>query len=182
MSTYVESGLEVTLPDGEHFRFESLASYVSLSGQHVKEMDFAWLHDGKLWLLEVKDFKQVTDPLTIGDFIGTKGQPAPRRFEELVTKITDSLLMLMAAWAHTGWGSALKAELPAKARKPLPLRLIVAIELPATLAVHLGALKTALNDRLRGRAAMADVPVVTLLDYARLVAHPVTSPYVRLAP
>nr|WP_259374462.1 hypothetical protein [Calidifontimicrobium sp. SYSU G02091] len=174
--------MEVNLPDGAHFRFESLPTYVQVSGQQVKEMDFAWLHNGKLWLLEVKDFKQVTDSLTKDDFVATKGQPAPRRFEELVTKITDSLLMLLAAWAQTGWGKKLAAELPAPARKAVPLKLIVAIELPVALAVHLGALKTALNDRLRGRVAMVDVPVVTLLDYTRLAAHPATGPYVRRLP
>jgi hypothetical protein len=182
VATYVESGLELNLPDGEHFRFASMATYSQVSGQQVKEMDFAWLHDGKLWLLEVKDFKQVTDPLTMGDFVAVGGKPAPRRFEDLVTKVTDSLLMLLAAWAQSGWGRKLAAELPAAARRPMPLKLIVAIELPAALAVHLGALKTALNDRLRGRVAMADVPVVTLLDYARLAANPATSPYVRLLP
>lgn len=89
--------------------------------------------------------------------------------------------MLMAAWANTGWGSTLKADLPAKARKPLPLKLIVAIDLPEALTVHLGVMKTALNERLKGRVAMADVRVVTLLDYGRLVQYPRTSPFVRLA-
>ena len=107
MATYEESGLRLTLPDDQHFRFADLAPYRSLSGQHLKEMDFAWIDQGKLILLEVRSYAQVTETLTGPDFMPTKGRAAPFRFQALLDKVTDTLLMLAAAWAGTGWGRTL---------------------------------------------------------------------------
>lgn len=172
MAVYIESGLRLDLPVGQHFRFADLAAYQSLSGQHLKEMDFAWIDAGKLFLLEVRSYAQITTTLTGADFVPTKGQPVPFRFEALINKITDSTLMLMAAWAGTAWGRQLKAELPASAQAPMPLKLVVAVELPAPLTVHLQSLRDSLNARLKGRIAVANVPTVALIDYARLIANP----------
>lgn len=172
MAVYIESGLRLELPAGHHFRFADLAAYQSLSGQHLKEMDFAWIDAGKLFLLEVRSYAQITTTLTGADFVPRKGQPVPFRFEALIDKITDSTLMLMAAWADTAWGQQLKAQLPALAQVPLPMKLVVAVELPAPLAIHLQGLRDSLNARLKGRISVADVPTVVLVDYARLIANP----------
>jgi hypothetical protein len=63
MAVYEESGLRFDLPDGAHFRLATTVSYRPLSGQSLKEMDFAWLHEGKLVLLEVKDFTLTSEAL-----------------------------------------------------------------------------------------------------------------------
>lgn len=178
MAVYEESGLRLELPDNAHFRLAATASYRPLSGQYLKEMDFSWVHEGKLVMLEVKDFSQTTAMLTASDFVPGKNQPAPWRFEELVGKITDSLLMLLAAWSGTAWGKSLSAELPAGSRKPVKLILAVALDLPANLKVYLGVLKTALNDRLKGRLKLAGVEAVALMDYDTMIARPTFSPYV----
>lgn len=172
MAVYIESGLRLDLPVGQHFRFADLVAYRSLSGQHLQEMDFAWIDAGKLFLLEVRSYSQITTALAGTDFVPKKGQPVPFRFEALINKITDSTLMLMAAWAGTAWGQQLKAELPAMAQTPLPLKLIVAVELPAPLAIHLQSLRDSLNAHLKGRISVVDVPTVALVDYARLIANP----------
>ena len=179
MATYSESGLCLDLPDGQHFRFADLAAYKPLSGQHLKEMDFAWVHEGKLILLEVRSYSQVTATLTGGDFAPVKGKPLPHRYEALIDKLTDSLLMLLATWADTDYGKSIKTGLPAAAQSRLPLKLVVAVELPAHLAVHLPGLRDSLNQRMRGRIALADVPSVALIDYARLLANPMFSPFVK---
>jgi hypothetical protein len=168
MAVYEESALRVDLPDGSHFRFADLATYRGLSGQNLKEMDYAWLESGDgsgLVLLEIRSYAQVTETLTTRDF--AKGA---RRFEALVDKVTDSLLMLGAAWAATRTGHDLSKELPEAARAPCPLRVILAVELPSALATHLGPLRDALNHRLRGRLQLFDVRAAALLDYARLQA------------
>jgi hypothetical protein len=90
----------------------------------------------------------------------------------LIDKITDSLLLLLSAWANTHTGQSIKAELPAVARARLPLKLVVALELPASLTVHLPVLRDSLNERMRGRMALADVRSVAILDYTRLLADP----------
>jgi hypothetical protein len=180
VAIYNESGLTLELPDGLHFRFAELPAYKGLSGQNLKEMDFAWVDTGKLFLLEVRSYAKVTATLTGAEFVPAKGQAAPHRFEALVDKLTDSLLMLLAAWADTDTGKSVKTDLPAVARTRLPLKLVIAVELPPNLVVHLIGLRDSLNARMRGRVALADVRTVVLMDYARLVANPRFSPFVRL--
>ena len=172
MAVYIESGLRLNLPDGQHFRFADLPAYQAASHLHLKEMDFAWVDGGKLFLLEVRSYAQITTTLTGADFVPTKGQPAPHRFQALIDKVTDSTLMLLAAWAGTGWGQALHAAMPAAAQTRMPLKLVVAVDLPGALAMHLPGLRDSLNARLQGRIAVADVPRVVLIDYARLVSNP----------
>ena len=182
MATYNESGLILDLPNGQHFRFADLQPYKSLSGHHLKEMDFAWLDGGTLFLLEVRSYSQVTSTLTGADFLPIKGQPKPFRFQALIDKVTDSLLMLLAAWADTVQGRAIRGALPTDAKVKTPLKLIIAVELPANLVVHLQGLRDSLNSHLRGRIAMADVRSVVLIDYARLVTEPMFSGFVKLQP
>jgi hypothetical protein len=183
MAVYEESGLRFDLPDGAHFRLATTVSYRPLSGQSLKEMDFAWLHEGKLVLLEVKDFTLTSEALCATDFVPLKDRPNPWRFDELVTKITDTLMMLLAGWGGTAWGSGLVAELPVGARVPMSLVLAVGLDMPPALRVHLSALRTALNARLQGRLKLLNVPSVALMDYDLLVSRPTFRPYVsRIAP
>lgn len=172
VTAYLESGLRLDLPDGQHFRFAELRSYQRLSGQRLKEMDFAWIRNGRLFLLELRSYAQVTETLTVADFSLIKDRPAPLRFQTLIDKVTDSLLLLLAVWSGTEKGKEVKSEIPIDARSCLPLKLVIAVDLPAHLAHHLPALRDSLNDCLRGRIAVADVRNVTLLDYGRLLAHP----------
>lgn len=182
MAVYKESGLRLELPDGEHFRFADLPAYRALCGKHLKEMDFAWIIQSRLVLLEIRDYRDLADTLTGGDFLPKPQAESPGRFQALINKVTDSLLMLLAAWAETELGRQLRHQLPDVVKHPTPLRLIIAMELPVSLTAYLGPLRDALNQQLCGRIALADVPRVTLLDYDRLAAHPLFSPYVQKLP
>lgn len=182
MATYIESGLCLDLPDGQHFRFADLPAYMALKGLHLKEMDFAWIDGGKLFLLEVRSYTDVTETLTCTHFIPTKDQPTPFRFQALIDKVTDSLLMLLAAWADSGRGRAIRDALPAGALATLPLKLVIALDLPSHLTIHLQGLRDSLNAHLRGRIALADVRNVVLLDYARLVENPMFSAFIKVHP
>ena len=182
MPPYIESGLRLDLPVGQHFRFADTTAYKAVCSHSVKEMDFAWIDSGKLFLLEVRSYSQVTTTLTAADFLPVKGQPEPFRFSALIDKLTDSVLMLLSAWANTTWGLQLASELPVAARAPMPLKLVIAVELPVALTVHLQGLRDSLNARLRGRVALADVRSVVLIDYGRLVADPVFKGFASLHP
>lgn len=173
MPPYIESGLSLNLPAGQHFRFSDTTAYKAVCPHSVKEMDFAWVDSGKLFLLEVRSYSQMTTTLAATDFVPIKGQPEPFRFSALIDKVTDSVLMLLSAWANTSWGQQLASELPAAARARMPLKLVIAVDLPPALTVHLQGLRDTLNARLRGRVALADVQSVVLIDYGRLVADPV---------
>jgi hypothetical protein len=182
MPTFIESGLRLDLPDETSFRFADTEAYNAVKGLSLKEMDFAWVDAGKLFVLEVRSYARVTETLSPTDFIPVKGQAEPYRFSALVDKITDSLLMLLSAWAGTAWGRKLKAELPKAARARMPVKLVVAVELPPGLIVHLQALRDSLNARLKGRVALADVKSVALIDYGRLISEPTFNGFVRRAP
>lgn len=182
MTVYQESGLQLDLPAGQHFRFADLAPYKVLSGKNLKEMDFAWVHEGKLFLLEVRSYSGVTTTLTGVDFVPVKGQPVPHRFETLIDKVTDSMLMLLAAWAGSAWGQQLSAALPAPAQSVVPLKFVIAVELPAALTIHLQGLRDSLNARLQGRIGVGDVSRVVLIDYARLITDPVFNGMVTVHP
>lgn len=182
MPPYIESGLRLDLPAGSHFRFADTTAYSLVKGQSVKEMDFAWVDSGKLFLLEVRSYSQLARTLTLTDFAPVKGQPEPFRFRALIDKVTDSVLMMLSAWADTSWGRQLKAELPTSAQARMPLKLVVAVELPAALTIHLQGLRDSLNAKLRGRVALVDVGSVVLIDYSRLISDPAFKGFVALQP
>lgn len=166
-TTYHESGLQVTLPNEEHFRFATLPSYIPLKDQHLKEMDFAWIHQGKLVLLEVKSFS------------GVSVLPYQKLLDNLINKVTDSLMMLLSGWSGGAWGRAFVPQLPVAAQTSTSLILAVALDLPIHLQTHLNPLRDALNNRLKGRLQLANVSSVTLMDYSRLRKNPLFSPYIR---
>lgn len=179
MALYQESGLSIDLPAGQHFRFADLPAYRKLSGQRLKEMDFAWIADGALFMLEVKDYGQMTAALSGAHFVPVIGQAVPFRFQGLVDKVTDSVLMMLAAWADTACGRELRNALPSSASGRVPIKLIIALDLPAHLSVHLQSLRDSLNEHLRGRIALADVSSVVLMDYTRLVSNPAFSAFIK---
>ncbi len=113
------------------------------------------------------------------DLVALNGGAKPYRYQALIDKLTDSLLMLLAAWADTDLGLTIKAELPLLARSRLPLKLVIALDLPAELTVHLPVLRDSLNERMRGRMALADVRGVALIDYPRLLANPVFGAFIK---
>jgi hypothetical protein len=182
MPTIIESGLRVDLPEGTSFRFADTEAYKAVKGHSLKEMDFGWVDECKLFLLEVKSYSQITDTLALTDFVPGKGQPAPFRFAALIDKINDSILMLLSAWAGTAWGRKLKAELPKTAQAQIPVKLIVAVDLPPRLRQHLPPMRDSLNARLKGRVTLADVGSVALIDYSRLVSDPIFKGFIRLEP
>lgn len=177
MAQYDESGLRLVLADGEHFRFQDLATYQSLKGQRLKEMDFCWLdrtatQDAsnqaqwhRLILLELKEFTGLRSLLHESDLTHKA-----YRFETLINKIVDSLLLLAAAWAGTAKGSQLCADLPMFARQPMRAKVIIGLDLPPSLHPHFGVLRDQLNARMRGRVALFDIERVTLVNYQQLVA------------
>ncbi len=117
MPIYEESGLQITLPDGECFRFQECPSYKSLSGNNLSEMDFGWWDSSKdtLWLLELKDYSHLTPPQRLPDYL----------LEKLTNKVTDSLMILSSVWSGSLQGKQILADLPAS----LQIELIISWQL-----------------------------------------------------
>ena len=166
---FEESGLRLNFPPGKSFRLQDLSSYRCLCGQALKEMDVGWQgQNNQLYLLEVRDYRNLTVHLALDDLVpASKGSP-PYRFTALVDKVTDTLLQLLAVRAGTKAGQRLAADMPTFARSRAPLKLIIALGLPDHLRVHMGAIRQRLNVRLKGRLALVDVDSIAVLDYQGL--------------
>lgn len=174
MIAYQESGLVITLPEDEHFRFHDCQAYQLLSGQHLKEMDFGWWQADKkvLWLIEIKEYESLTP---------TERLPA-HLLNNLVNKATDSLLMLAALWAKTNKGLELAKCLPSSIHQfPGRVKLFFIFKVAEDQTLfrnHFGSLKDALKNQLRGKRALFDIKHITLVDHLTAIKCnlPITIP------
>ncbi len=162
MPIYQESGLQITLPDGESFRFQDCSGYKTLSGKNLSEMDFGWWNSTKnsLWLLDVKDYSHLPPTERLPDHL----------LDNLIKKATDSLLILSAVWFGSVKGQEICSELPLSCRtfpsKPKKLKIVFVLKITnSLLKAELSPLKTRLLARLRGRIALFDINNVTLADH-----------------
>ncbi|MCD8486186.1 MAG: hypothetical protein LRZ84_05425 [Desertifilum sp.] len=162
MPEYQESGLLISLPDEDSFRFQDNIVYQKLKGKNLAEMDFAWWDTSKstLYLMDVKDYSHLTP---------SEKLPEPL-LEKLIAKVTDSLMILSSAWIGTGQGQQIKIDLPMSCQtfplKPKSLKIIFVLKIKnSTLKAELSPLKTRLVNRLQGRLALFDLRNVTLIDH-----------------
>jgi len=162
--SYQESNLTVTLIDGEHFQFESCATYITLKGQNLKEMDFAWWNSttNTLWFLELKDFSRLT-----------LGQQLPDDFiNKLAKKATDVLLMLSSMWINSLKGQQLCTDVLTlcpvfpTAHRQLKLIFVVKLGPHHQPQLHLDPLQIELRNYLRGYISLFDLTIndVLLID------------------
>lgn len=79
-----ESGLRLGFPAGHSFRFQDSKAYRALCGQALKEMDFAWYQGTRLYLLEIRDYRNLQMALELDDLVPRDRVAAPRRFSALV--------------------------------------------------------------------------------------------------
>ncbi len=165
MSTiYTESDLTIDLTDKEYFRFEALPTYKRLSGENIKEMDFTFIEDGKLYFLEVKSFEKF--------FKHPQKISFPEAMAELKIDLpktlSDALLMMAAVWLETKTGNALKKEGIADSMTQVkPCILILALDLIESPEANLSVLNTAISSYLNGYLKLYDAKFI-LLSYKEL--------------
>lgn len=162
MAIYQESGLRITLPDGDSFRFQDCSSYKTLSGKNLSEMDFGWWDSTRntLWLLDIKDYSHLTPSEKLPDHL----------LDNLINKATDSLLLLSAVWFGSIKGKEIGLELPLSCQSfpsnPRKLKIVFVLKISNThIKAELSPLKTRLLARLQGRIALFDLNNVTLTDH-----------------
>jgi hypothetical protein len=153
MTTYHESGLVITLPDGEHFRFQDCQAYKRLSGQFLKEMDFGWWQADKntLWLIEIYASLMPEEQL-----------PA-HLLDNFVNKATDSLLILAALWAKTNQGLEFASCLPPQIHQfPKRLKFFFILKIDEVLFnSKIEPLKDELKNRRRDKLALFEYRLQT---------------------
>jgi len=162
MSVFQESGLQITLPVGENFRFQDCPSYQNLNGQNLSEMDFGWWDANKntLWLLEVKDYSHLTPLERLPDHL----------LDKLINKATDSLLILASVWFGSQKGKEICRDIPGSCHNfpvdPRKIKIVFVLKLTdANIKLQLSPLKTRLKNKLTGRLLLFDVSHVTLTDH-----------------
>lgn len=165
MNYFDESGLRLYLANFPHFRFQDLPAYGPLKGQRLKEMDFCWQDESnRIVMLELKEFTRSRETLRASDLVDKA-----YRFETLINKVTDSLLMLAAVWLGTQKGLAFRDGMPQFVQQRLPIKIIIGLDLPQSLHSHYGVLRDKLNTRLRGRVALFDIDSIAVLNYQQLL-------------
>lgn len=166
--TYDESGLRFSLP-AEHFRICDIPLYDQLKSFALKEMDFCWLENNRILLVEVKDFRQAT-PQTLKSFLPEK-HLSPSRFLAWVDKVTDAMLILQAIWLDSSQGGAFRSQVPPWAGKPKPLTFIIAICLPQSLVQHQLTLRDKIVNRLKGRMMLGKDYRFSFMGYDELCRY-----------
>ncbi len=171
MSVFQESGLQITLPVGENFRFQDCPSYQKLKGKNLSEMDFCWWDAGKntLWLLEVKDYSHFRPPQ------GFTGNSADYLLNKLINKATDSLLILASAWFGSLQGQEICGDLPVFCHsfptKPKKIRIVFIFKITdPNIKLQLRDLKDSLQIKLKGRLSLFDTNV-TLTDHETAIQN-----------
>jgi hypothetical protein len=166
MPIYEESGLRITLPDGECFRFQDCPSYNPLKGKNLTEIDFGWWDSAEdtLHLLEIKDYS---------------GLPASERLpeyllEKLINKVTDTLMLLASVWFSSLQGQQICSDLPASFHKfPLqPKKIKIVINSDIKIRDELSPLKVRLKNKLLGRLKLFDIEHITLVDHETALKMP----------
>ncbi len=163
MPSYEESGLKITLPEGECFRFQDCASYKPLKGKKLSEIDFGWWDSAKntLHLLEVKDYSTL---------------PALERLPEhlldkLINKVTDTLMLLASAWVGSLQGQQICSDLPVSCQKfpfkPQKIKIVIVLKISDDTKIkeELSVLKVRLKDKMKGRLKLFDIEHITLVDH-----------------
>lgn len=155
MSISVESGMRVDLTGKPHFRFQELTAYQSVSGQHVKEMDYCWLDNNVLFMLELKSYSaEVVE--------AREGQKASDQFvdyliDKTAPKVWDSLLLLSACWLRTKKGDKLRQELDVQFHVRIErIRVVIVLEVPDWFKPQFETLKRQFRKVLLGKMALFD--------------------------
>ncbi len=106
-----ESGVELGLPDKDHFRFQDCEAYNKVKGMGIKEMDFCW-------------WNQTKDSIYLLEALDTKKDSSQEILLKIVVKGLDSLLLLLAVWMDTRFGESLGSELPKSFPTAIPTKFI----------------------------------------------------------
>ncbi|MBF0131418.1 MAG: hypothetical protein HQL75_02370 [Magnetococcales bacterium] len=168
MAIYEESNVRVDLTGIPHFRFQNLAAYKKISGQHVKEMDFCWLRDGKLFMLEAKAYSDEREQAKEKNV--TAEQFVEYLVDKTAPKVWDSLLMFSACWLPTDKGTKFRADLPEEFHTPIcPICIVIVLDVPDWFKrQHFATLRTRFRDVLRGKMALFDSECIVVCTPCRL--------------
>ncbi len=110
-------------------------------------MDFCWIHNGEIVMLELKDYTRLPDLSEVRDRF-------PRN---IAKKVADAAFMLFAVWTVREGAKDLRKELPRWACTPKPLRVIVAVRVRADEALLWAEAFRRLRDATVGYAKLADM-------------------------
>lgn len=154
---YIESGITVSLPDRQHFRFENLRTYKQLSGQGLKEMDFCWVvQTGKKGRGEVKKTVYLME-IWSNPFVD-------KAVDSLIGKVVDSLLMLASFWLPN---SLMREDVPGEFHtSPDSIELFVVLKRTSSETApfeFLKGFKDQLNGQLKSRLRLFNIEEVMVL-------------------
>jgi|SRR5580700_8587501 hypothetical protein len=144
-----ESGFVFTPPHEAWFRFADCGTYrTRLSGQGIKEMDFAYWDAprDRLALLEIEDY--------------TGREMKDHRVERLIAKGKDVLVMLHSAWHEvpSELGASLAREIPELLRVRSRVQIVFVLKLDGgTQRMAMSKMRDKIRRAIRAYAALLDM-------------------------
>jgi hypothetical protein len=149
-----ENTLRMTVPDGRAFRLGACATFVTIPGDTLHEMDVAWQNedDGRLWLVELKDYGELVSEDPNFSYL----------VENLADKVRDTLYVLASVWAGSAFGNDLRRDIEATfpdfPSEPCPMRPVAVLNLEAgQVGPLMTKLNTELNDEMQSVLAVMDI-------------------------
>ncbi|MEO5331451.1 MAG: hypothetical protein H7839_05455 [Magnetococcus sp. YQC-5] len=171
MSVSIESGMRVDLTGKPHFRFQDLAAYRSVSGQHVKEMDYCWLDAQELFMLELKAYSDVRAQARAEQM--TSDQFLAYLINKTAPKVWDSLLLFSACWLPTNKGKELRQELDVRFHVRIEcIRVVIVVAVPDWFKPQFETLRRRFREVLQGKMALFDSRSLIVCMPEHLVQYP----------
>ncbi len=161
MPLFTESNITLNFPDAQHFRFADCVGYQQLSGNHFKEMDYAWYDGDKniYWLFELKDFSQAR--------LNAETTMEQRAWA-LVKKSVDSLCMLLAA-KHDYRSVDIAACLPQKPDANTQFKFVSVIHCGATQKADISLLHEQFRQKFKPYADLFGITHYAVLEHSQAI-------------
>lgn len=154
MTLFNESEVRGDLTGKPHFRFQDLKAYQSISGHHVKEMDYCWLDAEQLILLEMKAYADECEQAKLDRI--PPDQFISSLVEKTAPKVWDSLLMFSACWLATSKGQEFRRELDEKFHIRQQIGVVIVLDVPQQFRPHFWMVKERFRSVLKGKMSLFD--------------------------
>lgn len=157
-----ESGITLTFPDANYFRFQDCRAYQSLSGYYFKEMDVCWYEAATdiYWLIELKDYRLAN----LKDAEGVKG-----RAWDIAKKAVDTLNMFLSCQHNYPLGVGLLACMSYAPVAGTKLNVITIVQCDNSQNADIQLLSDAFKIRFKAYAQLFNINLYSVMSYVQAV-------------
>jgi hypothetical protein len=169
MTPITESGITLTFPDNNFFRFEDCEDYTQLQG--IKEMDCCWYDQAMdiLYLIELKGWQnhkiEEENDLSFDreKIKEMKEGITKSRIYDLVKKSVDSLLLFVSILLAKPYSTQIQKCSPFTISNQTTIQLLTIVDWKETDTTYIGTLNTAYKTQLKSYMKLLNVKTYLVL-------------------